>query len=334
MNLYITRINGANIRETAQYIQAQSARIAHQLGFREMGIYHYNAEAESAESRASRFDGIIAGICAGDIVVCQFPTWNGLKFERALVKHIKAYHGQIVIFVHDVVALMFEGNRYLLPEIADLYNQAEVLIVPSYAMKEFLLENGVRKDMKFVIQEMWDYTTDIHFIDKPKWKREIHFAGDLGRFLFPHEWDYNVPLKVYSDKPCSGKAVQGMGWMNPSALLLELAKGGYGLLWPGDDCMRQYMRYNNNTKLSTYLAAGIPVIVPRGISNQYLIEENHLGLTVDSLDEAVEKVQDVTEQQYQEYVHYVGKFAELLRNGYFTRKLLIEAVHFVYRKNI
>ena len=122
--------------------------------------------------------------------------------------------------------------------------------------------------------------------------------------------------------------------MNPSALLLELAKGGYGLLWYGDEYMHQYMKYNCNTKLSTYLAAGIPVIIPRGISSQYLIKENNLGLIVDSLDEAVEKVQSITEQQYQEYVRHVGKFAELLRNGYFTRKLLTESIHLVYRKSI
>lgn len=334
MNVYITRINGANIRETAQYVQVQTAEIACSLGYREMGIYHYNAEIESAESRASRFDGMIAGIRAGDVVICQFPTWNGMKFERALVNHVKAYKGHIVIFIHDVVALMFEGNRYLLPSIIDLYNQAEVLIVPSYAMKKFLLENNIRADMKFVVQELWDCTTDIRFIDSPKLKKEIHFAGDLGRFLFPHQWNYCVPLKLYSDKPCTGKNVQSMGWMEPSALLLELSKGGFGLLWYGDDYMHQYMKYNNNTKLSTYLSAGIPAIVPRGISNQYLIEKNHLGLIVDSLEEAIEQVQNITEQTYQEYVGHVEKFAVLLRNGYFTRKLLTEAVHLVFREDI
>lgn len=334
MNVYITRINGANVRETAQYVQFQTAEIAFRLGYREMGIYHYNAGAESIESRNSRLDGMIAGIQWGDIVICQFPTWNGLQFERALVNHIKAYHCHVVIFIHDVVALMFEGNRYLMGEIADLYNQSEVLIVPSYAMKDFLLENGVRSDMKFVVQEIWDCTTDIHFMDWPKLKREIHFAGDLGRFLFPHQWNYHIPLKLYSDKPCTGKTVQRMGWMNPSALLLELAKGGFGLLWYGDDYMHQYMRYNNNTKLSTYLAAGIPVIVPRGISNQYLVEKNHLGFVVDSLDEAVEQVSNVSKEEYLNYVHCIGKFAVLLRNGYFTRKLLTEAVHLVFRKDI
>ena len=87
MNIYITRLNAmGNIMQT---MQCMAAEIAHQLGFREMGVYHYHANAEKAGERAVRFDGMIAGMSAGDIVVCQFHTWNGLKFERGLVDHIK-----------------------------------------------------------------------------------------------------------------------------------------------------------------------------------------------------------------------------------------------------
>lgn len=334
MNIYITRLNGMiSKKETALQAQVQTAEIANQLGFREMGIYRYNTAYESAESRLSRFDGMIAGLDAGDVVICQFPTWNGLDFERALVNHIKAYRCHVVIFVHDVAALMFEGDKYLFPAIVDLYNHAETLIVPSYSMKELLLENGLRKDMKFVIQEIWDYLTDIRFVDSPKMKKEIHFAGDLGRFLFPHQWDYQIPLKLYSDKTCRGKNVQQMGWMYPSVLVAELSKGGYGLAWYGDEIWHQYMRYNCTMKVSAYLAAGIPVIIPKGISYQYLIEKNHLGLTVDNLEEAVEKVQNITEQEYQEYVNHVSKFAVLIRNGYFTKKMLTEAIHLVFRED-
>ncbi len=229
---------------------------------------------------------------------------------------------------------MFESNRYLLPALVDLYNQAEVLIVPSHAIKNFLLENGVREDMKVVVQEIWDYTTSIHFTTLPKFKREIHFAGNPEKFLFPNKWDYDIPLRLYSSLPCTGKNVLEMGWMEPDALLLELAKGGFGLLWYGDDFWRQYMGYNNSMKLSTYLAAGIPVIVPQGISNQYLIEKNRLGIVVNSLEEAVERVKDITEQEYQEYVDCVGRFAILLRNGYFTKKLLVEAVHALFREDL
>ena len=43
---------------------------------------------------------------------------------------------------------------------------------------------------------------------------------------------------------------------------------------------------NISHKLSTYLAAGIPVIVPNTLSNSHLIEERGLGFAVNSLEEA------------------------------------------------
>lgn len=90
MNVCITRINGTSMNDTMQYIQNQIVVDAYKLDFREMGIYRYNADDENMDYLHVRIDGIIAGISAGEIVIRQFPTGNGLKFERTLLSHIKA----------------------------------------------------------------------------------------------------------------------------------------------------------------------------------------------------------------------------------------------------
>lgn len=334
MNVYITKINGMSFMSTEQYAQHRVADIAHSLGIREMGIYRYNADAESGENRVRRFDGIIAGINAGDIVICQFPTWNGLKFERALVKHIKAYHGRIIIFIHDVEALLSEERRGELQETVDLYNEAEVLIVPSFGMKQFLWEHGIRTGIRFVVQEMWDYPTGLSSFGMGKLKREIHFAGNPGGDRFPDAWEYEIPLKIYSDSVCQGAYVQKMGWLEPECLLMELSEGGFGLVWYGNEERRRYLTRNNCLKLSTCLAAGIPVIVPRGISSQCMIEENGLGIVADTLEKAVEAVKNMTEGEYQRYVSKVSRFAPLLREGAFTKKCLIDALHMFMRSDM
>lgn len=236
--------------------------------------------------------------------------------------------------MHDMEPLMFESSRFMLKYMVGFFNSAEVLVVPSYSVIRFLLDNGVREDMKFVVQEIWDYTTDIRFPpQRPAAEKTIHFAGRPSKFL-PPQWDFDVPLKVYTTEQYSGKHVQVMGWMERHVLLLELAKGGFGLVWTENEYTRQYMQYNCNFKLSAYLAAGIPVMVPRGISNQYLIERNHLGFAVDSLDEAVERVKNMSEAEYQDYAQHVKDFAPLLRSGYFTKKFLIEAVHTLLRTDM
>ena len=316
MNLYISKLNGMG--GTIQYVQCMAAEIAHELGFREMGVYRYNANAEAPGARTVRFDGMIAGIQAGDIVVCQFHTWNGLRFERGLVEHIKAYHGRIVIFIHSLEALMIKSSRFMLGGTIELYNQAEALIVPSQEMKKFLVDSGIRKSMKFIIQEMWDCRTEIDFQGIPAFRKEIHYPGAAPEFV--QKWNYELPLN------------QDIG-LRPEELLLELSRGGFGLEWYHDEQAYQYMRYGNSFSLSRYLAAGIPVIVPSGISCQRLIEENYLGLVADSLDEAVSAVEAMDESEYQEYVRHVKQFAPSLRKGYYTKKCLIESVWMLFRED-
>lgn len=332
MKIFITCING--LVGTAAYAQAMVSDIAHQLGFRNMGIYVYDPKEESTESLSSRYDGIIASISPGDIIFFQHPTWNSLKFEEGLIERIKAYGGRVIIVVHDLEPLMFETSRFMLDFVINIFNSAEALVVPSYSMKKFLMDHGIRTKMRFVVQEIWDHTTDIQATQSPMYKKEIHFAGDPSKFLFCQRWNFDMPLKIYTAEGCAGENAQVMGRMDPGSLLLELAKGGFGLVWYGDDLWRQYMKYNDSFKLSTYLAAGIPVIVPRGISNQYLIEKDHLGLVEDSLAEAVEKVRDMKEADYEGYVRNVKEFAPLIRNGYFTKRFLIDAVHQLMRQDL
>ena len=334
MHVYLTKLNGMQVTSTEQYAQHMAADIAHSLGIREMGIYRYYADAESTENRTRRFDGIIAGINAGDIVICQFPTGNGLSFERALVRHIKAYHGRIIIFIHNVEALMSEAHRAELQDTVELYNEAEVLIVPSLGMRKFLTEHGIRTGMKFVIQEMWDYTALSGDVGFGSFCREIHFAGNPDGVHFPNTWEQEVSLKVYSDTECHGGHVQKMGWLPPERLLMELAKGGFGLVWYGNEEWRQYLSMNNSLKLSAYLAAGIPVIVPRGISCQSMIEENHLGIVADTLEEAAEIVKNMTEPEYRAYSAAAAWFAPLVREGFFTKKCLLDAVQMSMRNDM
>lgn len=86
------------------------------------------------------------------------------------------------------------------------------------------------------------------------------------------------------------------------------------------------MKLNANYKLSAYLAAGIPVIVGNDIAEKDTIIRKNLGLVVESLDEAVERVESMKEEQYNKMIADVGQFSDLIRGGYYVKKALIEAV--------
>lgn len=335
MKTYITRINGGSLQDKSHHMQHMVAEIAHQLGCREMGIYQYYAEDanwESAESLNSRLDGIIGGINRGDIAICQFPTGNGTYFENELVNRLKVYGARIAILIHEMEALAYEGKRSLFGRIIEIYNQAEVLIVPTYAMRQWLLENGISKRMKFVVQEMWDYTVNEFHTSLPTLKKEIFFT-DFEGFDRVNEWNYSVPLKLYNVSTKQGN-VQNLGEREPYQLLLELNRGGgFGLIWYRDEYSRRYMGQSNSFSLSRFLAAGLPVLVPVDSSHRRLIEANHLGIVVESLEEAVQAVERISEEKYREYGKAVEQFAPALRSGYFTKKCLIEAMQAFYRKD-
>ena len=196
-----------------------------------------------------------------------------------------------------------------MPVYMDMFNQADVIIAPSQQMVDRLRKEGLTVK-KVLIQEFWDHPHNLS-LNQPGFKKEIFFAGSLTRFPELQNWVYETPLRVFANEPKS----------NP--------KGGFGLVWNtqyNDGENVDYYEMNISHKLSTYLAAGIPVIVPNTLSNSHLIEERGLGFAVNSLEEANQLVQNMDPKTYQEISNRAQGFAFLLKEGYITKKLLVDSI--------
>ncbi len=140
------------------------------------------------------------------------------------MNRLRVYQIRIIIFIQ-------EPNLVTLSENIKLYNQAEAIIVPSLAMRRSLLDKGIKKGMKFVIQEMWDYIIDMaNCLSTPPFVREIHFVGNngIGQIC---DWNYALPLKLYTDLGIQGHNVQSSGDMSRGEVISELSRGGFGLVW-------------------------------------------------------------------------------------------------------
>ena len=99
-------------------------------------------------------------------------------------------------------------------------------------------------------------------------------------------------------------------------MLLELSKGGFGLVWGNQENPKDepdYYKMNCSYKLASYLSAGIPVIVPDYLSNADFVKENNIGFVVSSLEEANKVIQECSEEKYSEMVSSVKN--ALLRPG-------------------
>lgn len=329
MRIHVTNVFGFSPKSTVLQSQHEVVDILKDLCDSEIGLFRYYNEEEPRNELSSRLDGIIARLNMGDVVLFQSPTWNGVDWDNALVDKIKLYGGRVVFFIQDVPPIQFENNYFLMPYFIDMYNKAEVVIVPSEKMYQRLIEEGLTVK-KYVVQKMWDFNVhmDLH---TPSFERKLYFLGDVSRFPFFQKWQFDTPLHVFGNHKSDYdySKVHFGGWLNKTELLLELSKGGFGLVWGNQENPKDepdYYKMNCSYKLASYLSAGIPVIVPDYLSNADFVKENNVGFVVSSLEEADQVIQECSEEKYSEMVSSVKNVQYLINNGYFTKKLFVDAI--------
>lgn len=334
MKIHITNLYG--IGGTIGKAQQMTADIAKRdLHYNELGIYKYPMDSDTPDMLRTRLDGIIASVSHGDVVIFQLPTWNGIRFDETFVSHFNGYRElKKIFFIHDVPPLMEKKIRHELDRYIAFFNRADLIILASQGMADFLKEHGLTVK-KIVLQRMWDALIDIDGKKKPGFRKRVNFAADVLLVPRPFAQNWNnrqVELAVTAEPGeyawAQDKNIRFLGWFNNENSLADALRksGGFGLLWHDDPVWKEYMKYNTNCKIGTYLGAGLPVIVHNSVSVADTVRRKNLGLAVDSLDEAVDKVEHMTEGQYNQMVQNVDSFGNLIRNGYFARKLLTDAV--------
>ena len=67
--------------------------------------------------------------------------------------------------------------------------------------------------------------------------------------------------------------------------------------------------------------------MPSSLSTAKFIVDQGLGFVVNSLEEAHEIVDKMNVVEYQEMTNRIKTFSYLLKEGYFTKKLLVDAIY-------
>lgn len=331
MKLHITKIY--NQLGTQGIAQHKIATVAKEMGFHEMGIYRYTADTDSDMELGKRIDGIIASLQWGDIVFIQSPSWNGLRYDLRFIRKIRAYKDvKIAIFIHDVIPLAFNSGEDKLRATIDIYNHADLIIVPSQAMLEFLRRHGLNVKRQMV-QEIWDYPISFE-LNSPKFYKRMFFTGAPSRFPFVQEWKYQTPMILYTGVKCptDGLNLELRDYQKETRLLSDLSEGGYGLVWPSGE-ENEYYQLIQPYKVGSFLAAGIPVILQKGLAPEKTILDNGLGFVVESLEEADRIIQSTSEEEYNRMVQRISEFNTLVKDGWFTKKMLTDAVMWLLNNN-
>ena len=329
MNIYITRTYG--LKGTADKAQGIVVSEAKKLGIEEIRIPNLPHGTEERNAVSKKIDGVLTGVQPGDTVIYQSPTWNDPNFDIFFMNKLLGIGNlNIIIFIHDVRPMMFPVEEVNLPAYIQLYAIASGLIVPSENMAQYLREKGVNTPM--TVQHIWDSDVQIDFWSTPELKKEISFIGNDEKFMISKNFptDIDTTLELYGRKNehmVQADNIHYHGFLDEYSLLQELHKGGFGLVWSEDEQVKNYMHYCNSYKVSTYLQAGIPLIVHNDISCSIVVEDNHWGIVVNSLEEAVQKVKEMSEDEYHSYVDAIASTKCILENGYFTKKALVNVIY-------
>lgn len=200
-----------------------------------------------------------------------------------------------------------------------------MLIVPSEKMLTYLRLHGLTVN-NIMFQTLWEHPAKQR-IEHMGFERKIFFTGNPNRFGWLKAYDETIPIMLYAkDRAEFHASVHYQGFKNSDELMQEFCTGGFGLIWPDEADENAYYRMIQPHKLAEYLSVGMPVIIEDKLVDAPMIKKYGLGFTAASLKEVSDIVQGVSEDEYRDVVNNCKNFAELVRNGFFTRKLLTDAV--------
>jgi hypothetical protein len=263
----------------------------------------------------------------GSDVHIQYPATGSIRW---IIKVLHFRSCKVTCFIHDVISLRLESDKVAIKEI-HVFNLADELIVHSRAMAVKLKEMGAKPPMK--ILTLFDYMTSTSNLYYPSDIRSVVFAGDLRKSEFiailtnEKKWDlrtyfYGVTDLNFKEHP----NICYEGKFDPNNI--SQIKGAWGLVWDGDSLescsasIGRYLKYNSSHKISLYLVSEKPIIIWSQSSIRSFVEEQEIGLVVDSLLDIPALLSEITETRYREYVENVKRISVKLKAGGFLSACL------------
>ena len=259
------------------------------------------------------------------IFAFQYPAVH----ERFYPLIIKAMHTHdiTIVIIHDLLTLQNNLNEEKLQEEINFLNNFKYVVVPNESMLTLLKDNGCIASL--VDMKIYDYLHNAaHPIVENAFSNTICFAGNLQKSIFLRllKEIKDVDFLLY------GKDGEYLIQSNtkyegclPADELVYFLKGDYGLVWDGDsldECtgaIGKYLLYNSPHKLSSYVAAGKPVITWDKAAIAKYVKDHNIGIVISSLKN-LENID--LEKDYYRYKRNVMILKKKLATGYYLEKAI------------
>ena len=220
------------------------------------------------------------------------------KLLRLYRKKKKRYHGtKIVAFIQEIASDR-DDSEYSLSDEITLLNRADMFIFASAALRDYYIANGL-KEKPYLIQNIPDYMTDICTNEHKN--KKLYIMAETSQNEYPLN-NLNIEVVQYDEY----RAMES---------ILRLSDGGFGLIWDADE-----------QALGLYMAAGIPIIVKKGLSCEKYVIDNEIGAAATDFEDVYRIAVSESEDKLSQYYANVKKLQNLFINGVYTRKLLLDTL--------
>ena len=236
-------------------------------------------------TQGTNADNLVVSLSSSDIVVHQFPSYLPLEFEENFQRAVQLTGAKFIILIHDFEPLRLSDRQDSKREYA-LLRYSDGLVVHTSEMAE-----AIALPIPIFILGLFDYLTDSQIPDR-KPNHDLIFAGTLTKATWLKT--FPLPIKVFGNLPRKWSAADLPPTLNLQTILpqdtapTELPDG-IGLVWDSDEMdkthYQSYQRLNSPHKLSLYLAAGLPVVIPAISPFSDFVISNKIGICISDLSE-------------------------------------------------
>lgn len=289
------------------------------------------------------WDSELSRLNTGDVLIIQFPILEHSLFLYRIIRKIRKRGVKIVLMVHDLETIRFSllksqsriTNLRVNFEEAKILREASKIILHNSKMIRFVERFGVPEE-KTVDLEIFDYLYNGNIRSRNEdVQKDVVIAGNLSKekagyaYNLPEGITYHLYGIKYDGEEKSNVIYHGS--FPPNELPGKI-EGGFGLVWDGSSAQTcegvygEYMKINNPHKASLYLAAGIPIIIWKYAALAEFVQDNNVGICINSLADIQDKLMNMTPDEYGNLLTNVRLVSEKIRSGIYTRKAITKAI--------
>ena len=335
-NCFISR-NYKTVKSGGGRVRTDLEKIMTDMGFQNLGLpqsRHHNMVFDFFYTFTSVMKGVMS-LHRGDTLVIQYPMKKYYEFvcDMAHRKGVK-----VVTVIHDLGC--FRRKKLTVEREMERLAHSDALIVHNPTMHKWLKDHGYQGEMQII--GLFDYLSPAPITSKRQapnapGEYSIFFAGSLT--TKHNEFIYMLPEQLKGHK----FYLYGAGFREDLAKeelvykgfaadyeLMENNLGDFGLSWYGESLTEgkgmigEYMAYNNPHKILLYLRCNAPVIIGKTAALAPFIEENGIGICVDTLENLGDVLEKVTLEDYKRMQKNVKAMSDKIASGYFFRTAFTE----------